>query len=218
MNGGASIHDFEIAMIGRTSEDVAASLESGMFGMVQETPQAMNQAVQSGAQYSVGMGRSLGDALLKLNPPFLSYSILAAGARLDLPICVHVAIGGDTIHMHPNASGAALGETSLIDFRILVSILQDFADGGVVLNLGSAVMLPEVFLKALNLARNLSSQPINNFTTVNMDMIQHYRPQENVIRRPNLTGGAGYSLTGHHEIMIPLLVQLILAEISRSEK
>ena len=149
---------------------------------------------------------------------FFPTAFLPPARCLDLPVCVHVAIGGDTIHMHPNASGAALGETSLIDFRILVSILQDFADGGVYLNLGSAVVLPEVFLKALNLACNLSSQPITNFTTVNMDMIQHYRPQENVIRRPNLTGGAGYSLTGHHEIMISLLVQLILAEISRSEK
>lgn len=217
MNGSTSIHDFEVALIGRTSEDVASSLEIGMFGMVGETPALMNEAIGAGAHAAIGMGQALGQKLLELRPPFVEYSVLAASARLGIPATVHISIGGDTIHMHPNADGAALGATSFIDFRILVSMLKEIGDGGVYLNIGSAVVLPEVFLKALNLARNLSDQKITNFTTVNMDMLQHYRPSENVVKRPTAGGGKGYSLTGHHEIMFPLLVHLVLAEMARNK-
>lgn len=219
MNGSASIHDFEIALIGRTSEDVAEQLVTGMFGMVRETAEAMNEAINAGARDKIGMGQSLGQKILELRAPFSEYSVLAASARLNIPATVHIAIGGDTIHMHANADGAALGATSFTDFKILVSVLQNLGDGGVYLNIGSAVVLPEVFLKALNLARNLSGDPITNFTTVNLDMIQHYRPLENVVKRPTLPGGAGYSITGHHEIMFPLLVHLVLsARAHRSPK
>lgn len=218
MNGGASLHDFEIAMVGRTSEDVAASLESGMFGMVRETGDMMNAAIKAGVERGWGMGYALGKYLVEKQAPFIEYSLLAAGIRMNVPVTVHVAVGGDTIHMHPSADGSAIGETSFTDFRLLVSILKDIGDGGVYLNIGSAVLLPEVFLKALNLARNLSPHPIENFTTVNMDMIQHYRPIENVVRRPTRREkGNGYFLTGHHEIMVPLLFQLVLAKVETKE-
>ncbi len=214
MNGGASIHDFEIATIGTTSEDVAASLETGMFGMVYETGEAMNAGIQAGDAQGWGMGYALGFELLRRKAPWLDQSVLAAGVRLNRPVMVHVAIGGDTIHMHANANGAAIGATSYTDFRLLVSVLNDLSEGGVYLNIGSAVVLPEVFLKALNLARNLSSVPIEGFTTINMDMLQHYRPLENVVRRPTQKStGTGYTLTGHHEIMVPLLFQLVLAKL-----
>ena len=215
MNGGASIHDFEMALVGRTSEDVAVGLETGMFGMVKETAEAMNSAIVGGAQAGMGMGEALGRKLSELSAPFVDYSVLVAGVRLGVPVTVHVAIGGDTIHMHPNADGAALGATSFTDFRLLVSVLSDIGNGGVYLNIGSAVMLPEVFLKALNVVRNLADHDIVGFTTVNMDMIQHYRPTENVVKRPTQPDGAGYALTGHHEIMVPLLAHLILAELAR---
>lgn len=213
MNGGASIHDFELGLIGRTSEDVASSLESGMFGMVRETGESMNHAIKLGSERGMGLGESLGSRLIEIDPPFVQYSILATGKRLGIPVTVHIAIGGDTIHMHPNAAGSALGDTSFIDFRLLTSILMDFNNGGVYLNLGSAVILPEVFLKALNLARNLSSHKIEAFTTVNMDMLQHYRPLQNIVQRPTITVGNGYSITGHHEIMIPLLFHAVLAKL-----
>jgi len=218
MNGGASIHDFEVATLGQTSEDVAASLESGMFGMVSETGAAMNAAINSGASENCGMGAALGSALLKTEAPYRHQSILAAGARLQIPVLVYAAIGADTIHMHPAVDGAAVGQASHVDFRILVSVLKEFGDGGVYLNIGSSVLLPEVFLKALNLARNLSKQAVENFTTVNLDMVQQYRPLENVVRRPTqkLTG-KGYSLTGHHEIMVPLLFQLVLAKLAEAK-
>src|SRR5215831_19532782 len=206
MNGGASIHDFEVATLGNTSEDVAASLESGMFGMVNETGAAMNAAIAAAAGENMGMGAALGSALLKTGAPYSQQSILAAGVRLQLPVLVHAAIGADTIHMHPAVDGAAIGQASHLDFRILVTVLKEFGDGGVYLNIGSSVLLPEVFLKALNLARNLSSGPIDAFNTVNLDMIQHYRPLENVVRRPTQKmTGKGHTLTGHHEIMVPFI-------------
>lgn len=221
MNGAPSIHDFEMALIGRTSEDVAAHLKTGMFGMVKETGEAMNSAIAVGAEAGLGMGESLGRSLLRLSAPFSDISVLATGVRLGIPLTVHVSIGCDTIHMQPSADGAALGATTFTDFRLfrlrwtsVVSVLREFGDGGVYLNIGSAVLLPEVFLKALNLARNLAEHPIVNFTTVNMDMIQHYRPTQNVVKRPTQEGGAGYTLIGHHEIMLPLLVHLVLSELS----
>jgi hypothetical protein len=215
MNGGASIHDFEVATLGRTSEDVAASLETGMFGMVSETGEAMNAAIVAGAEREVGMGAALGLGLAQMGAPYVTQSLLATGVRLGAPILVHVAMGADTIHMHAGASGAAIGQTSHHDFRVLVSILKDLGNGGVYLNIGSSTLLPEVFLKALNLARNLSSDPVENFTTVNMDMIQHYRPLENVVRRPTQKNtGKGYFLTGHHEIMVPLVFHCVLAKLA----
>ncbi len=205
LNGAGSIHDFEIATLGRTSEDVGEGLESGMFGMVEETMRDMNKAVSAPMDQDIrGLGRILGDQLLELKAPHLDQSLLAAGARNDLPVTVHVAIGTDTIHMSPYVDAQALGEASFTDFRILCSVLSDL-EGGVYLNLGSAVLLPEVFLKALTVARNLGSK-VKNFTTINMDMIQHYRPRQNVLSRP---GGRAYALTGHHEIMFPLLYQAI---------
>jgi hypothetical protein len=217
MNGGASIHDFEVAMLGRTSEDVAASLATGMFGMVRETGEAMNAAINAGAAAFQGMGCALGQYLIAQQVPWLDLSVLAAGVRCQIPVTVHVTVGGDTIHMHPGADGSAIGATSHSDFRLLTSVLGDLGDGGVYLNIGSAVNLPEVFLKALNLARNLSAAPIEGFTTVNMDMLQQYRPLENVVRRPTERNtGRGYALTGHHEIMVPLLFQLVLARLTAS--
>lgn len=213
MNGGASIHDFEIALFGNTSEDVAEHLEDGMFGMVCETPDLMNSAVEIGAASDKGLGQSLGKKLLEINPLYVRYSVLAAGARLQIPITVHSVVGGDTIHMHPSFNAEAFGKASFIDFRLFTAVLGELGNGGVYLNLGSAVVLPEVFLKALNVARNLAETEIKDFVTVNMDMIQHYRPQENVVNRPTMPGGKGYSLIGHHEIMIPLLFQFVLAKI-----
>ena len=212
MNGGASIHDFEVATLGTTSEDVAASLESGMFGMVQETGESMNAAIVTGAESGLGMGTALGVALVQNQAPYIDQSLLAAGVRLNLPVLVYSVIGADTIHMHAGANGAAIGQTSYLDFRVLVTVLRDLGNGGVYLNIGSSVVLPEVFLKALNLARNLSSDPVEDFTAVNMDMLQSYRPLENVVRRPTQKG-RGYYLTGHHEIMVPLVFQLVLAKL-----
>jgi hypothetical protein len=214
MNGGASIHDFELAIAGRTSEDVAAALDEGLFGMVEETGRLMLRAIAAGARDGRGMGRSLGELLLAEESEHAELSILAAGARLDVPVLVHTAVGAETIHMHPDVDGAALGETSLRDFQHLVQLCATLADGGCYLNLGSAVVLPEVFLKALNLARNLSRRPIAGITTVDMDMTRHYRPTENVLNRPTRLGGKGISLTGHHEIMVPLLFDLVLAELA----
>jgi len=216
MNGGASIHDFEFAMFGRSSEDVASSLKTGMWGMVRETGESMNAAIRAGAEQNWGMGKALGAYLTANAATFSAHSLLVNGVRTGTPVLVHIGIGADTIHMHASADGASLGKTSFTDFRILVSLLMELGDGGVYLNIGSAVQLPEVFVKALNLARNLSGKPIVDFVTVNMDMLQHYRPLENVVRRPTQgDSGHGYSLTGHHEIMVPLLFQLVLAKIEQ---
>lgn len=213
MNGGASIHDFELATIGRTSEDVATTLHTGMFGLVEETGRDMNAAINDGWRQGWGMGQSLGEHLLATAPPWMRSSVLAAGARLGVPVTVHAAIGSETIHMHPAASGAAIGETSMVDFRLLASVLTTIGDGGVFMNLGSAVIIPEVFLKALNVARNVTKSGIRGFTTVNLDMQQHYRPVENVVRRPQGGEGRGYTITGHHEIMIPLVFTLYRARL-----
>lgn len=218
MNGAASIHDFEIALFGQTSENVAETLPRGLFGMVHETGYLMNEAISSGARLDRGMGQSLGQKLLALQPANQHLSLLATAVRLEIPILVHIAIGGDTIHMHPHADGAALGQTSFYDFRLLVSLLQEIGNGGVYLNIGSAVILPEVFLKALNLARNLSGSSISNFVTINMDMLEQYRPLQNVVKRPTSDSGKGYSLIGHHEIMLPLLVHAVLAKLNNPQR
>ena len=212
LNGAGSIHDFEIALIGETSEDVAENIRNGTFGMSEETGRLMNETIKEAAAKCYGMGEGLGRKLLELNPPYLEYSLLAASIRHEIPLTVHVAIGTDIIHQHPAADGAAIGQASFTDFRIFVSVVSELGDGGVLLNLGSAVLLPEVFLKALTVARNLRHNVVN-FTTANFDMIQHYRPRENIVKRPTNMGGQGYAFTGHHEIMIPLLAGAIIKEL-----
>lgn len=209
MNGSGGIHDFEIALIGETSEDVEHSIEDGSFGMAEETGRMMNEAVKDGIKHGIGMGEALGRKILKIKAPYTDYSVLAAGIKLDVPVTIHVAIGTDIIHQHRYANGAAIGEASFIDFRIFTSVIANLGGGGVFLNIGSAVILPEVFLKALGIARNLG-YPVFNFTTANFDMIQHYRPTQNVVKRPTIKSGKGYNITGHHELMIPLLYRAIL--------
>ncbi len=212
MNGAAAIHDIEIAMLGRTSEDVDAHLQTGAFGMVDETGAFMNRVTAAAARAHEGLGEAWGRALEAEAAPHRAVSLLAGAARAGIPATVHVALGTDTIHYDPACDGAAVGDTSLRDFRILAATLAK-AEGAVVLNLGSAVLMPEVFLKALAVARNLGAS-LAGLTTVNMDQIQHYRPRMNVVERPTRAEGAkGYSLTGHHEVMVPLLCAAVLAEL-----
>lgn len=208
LNGGGAIHDYEISLIGETSEDVAESLEDGSFGMAEETAKAMSLAFKEGARTGHGLGRYLGELIHSEKNPHEKMSVLAAAARKGVPATVHVAIGTDTVHMHPATSGMAVGESSLIDFRILCGVVSRL-EGGVWINLGSAVLLPEVFLKALTIARNLG-HPVRHFTAANLDMVQHYRPRVNVLARPK---GQAIALTGHHEILLPLLRAAILCEM-----
>jgi hypothetical protein len=207
-NGAAIIHDFEIALAGATSEDVDESLGPGRFGMADETGRLLNSAIASGVGSGMGIGQSVGTYLRERQPQFARYSVLAAAARLGVPVTVHVAIGTDIIHMHPAASGAAIGEGSLRDFRYFVSNVARL-ERGVYLNCGSAVVLPEVFLKAVALVRN-RGVALAGLTTVDLDFLRHYRPQTNVVTRPTAGNGRGYSLVGHHEIMIPLLAAAII--------
>jgi hypothetical protein len=204
MNGAAAIHDFELACFGQTSEDVERGLETGMFGMVKETAEMMNKIVTDGIKVGCGLGESLGRGLRHLLPRFERVSILANAHRLGVPLTTHVALGTDTIHQHPSCNGEAYGKGGMRDFRLLAAIIPTLHAGGVVINCGSAVILPEVFLKTLTVARNLGC-PVREFTAVNMDMLQHYRPMQNVVLRPTKSGGTPVSLTGHHEIMVPLL-------------
>ncbi len=211
LNGAGAIHDFEIATLGRTSEDVGEGLEIGMFGMVKETQTDMNEAlsVLDDPSYEPrGMGALLGKKLVKMKAKYRKLSLLYNAFELNLPITVHVAIGTDTIHMSPKVDARSLGEATFNDFQILAYEVSHL-EGGVYINLGSAVLLPEVFLKALTIARNLGNK-IKTFTTVNMDMLQHYRPYQNVLARP---GGKAYALTGHHEIMVPLLYQALMESL-----
>jgi deoxyhypusine synthase len=208
MNGAGCVHDLELAMMGRTSEDVAASLDDGSFGMARETSENLNGAIRAGADDGLGMGAAVGREILSGRYPHKGRSILAAAARLEIPVTVHVAIGTDIHHMHPSADGAALGATSHRDFETLAGIVATLQDG-VVFNVGSAVVLPEVFLKALSLARNLG-HPVRRFTAVDIDFIRQYRPTVNVVGRPTRLGGRGFSLVGHHEILLPLLAAGII--------
>ncbi len=206
MNGSAAVHDYEVARFGATSEDVAAGLKDGTFGMAEETGKGLNDAFGAGLTHGWGMGEAVGRALAaepKLAHP--EQSIILAAHRQWIPVTVHAAIGAEIIHQHPAANGAAIGETSHRDFRRLAASCEDLHEGGVVLNLGSAVIMPEVFLKALTVCRNVNAGKPTHFTTADFDMQRHYRPRENVVRRPVLAGGEGYEITGHHEIMIPLL-------------
>lgn len=210
-NGAGVIHDFEVALVGSTSEDVERTLGPGEFGMAEETGRLLNRAINAGVAAGLGLGQAVGQFLREKHPQFERLSVAAAAARLGIPLTVHVALGTDVIHMHPDASGHALGEGSLRDFRYFVSNVARL-EGGVYLNCGSAVVLPEVFLKAVALARNRGI-PLEGLTTVNLDFARLYRPQTNVVARPTAgTGGRGYSLVGHHEIMIPLLAAALIEE------
>jgi hypothetical protein len=211
MNGAASIHDFEIAIAGQTSEDVEAVLPDGRFGAAEETGREMNCAIAQGIADDLGIGESLGRVLERLaKPEFAPHSVLAMAYQANVPVTVHVAIGTDTPHTHPAADGSAIGAATHRDFRLLCSLVRGLNDGGVYLNLGSAVVLPEVFLKAVSVVRNLG-HPLAGFTTVNFDFLQHYRPKLNVVERPHAkSGGRGFAITGHHELMIPLLAAALI--------
>jgi len=210
-NGACIIHDFEISFIGHTSEDVKKELCRGTFGMARETGRYLNKAIKEGIRKGYGIGRSVGEMIHRSKFRVKEKSIFANAYKLGIPATVHVAIGTDIIHMHPEADGSAIGEGSFKDFKLFTSLVSDL-EGGVFINLGSAVIMPEVFLKALTIARNLGNK-VENITTVNMDFIQHYRPIENVLRRPTARKGSAYALTGHHEIMFPLLAAAITEEI-----
>ncbi len=209
-NGAGVVHDTEMALAGRTSEDVAEALADGSFGTARQTGEFINQAV--GAAPEKGLGRAVGEALIEADPACANLSLLAAGVRLEVPVTVHVSFGADIIHMHPSFDGAATGQATHVDFRLLTAQVADLK-GGVYFNVGSAVMMPEVFLKALSAARNLGHE-VKDFTAVNMDMIRHYRPMTNVVTRPVMTGGLGLSITGHHEINLPLLLAMIKEEMA----
>ncbi len=203
MNGAGCVHDLELAMMGRTSEDVGPALDDGSFGMARETSELLNGAIRAGDAEGLGMGAAVGREILHGRFPHKDRSILASAARLKIPVTIHAAIGTDIHHMHPSADGAALGATSYRDFETLTSLVATL-QGGVLFNIGSAVILPEAFLKALALARNLGFK-VEKFTTVNLDFIRQYRPAVNVVERPTRLGGRGISLVGHHEILVPLL-------------
>jgi hypothetical protein len=211
VNGACAVHDFELALVGHTSEDVATELCTGSFGMAHETGRGVNAAIKKGVKKGYGAGKAMGEYIHKENFPFREKSLFANAFSLDIPITVHIAIGTDIVHMHPQADGAAIGKASMTDFRLFASVVSDL-EGGVYINLGSAVVLPEVFLKALNVARNLGNK-VERITTVNMDFIQHYRPRENVLKRPTSLNGRNYALTGHHEIMFPLLAAAVTEEM-----
>jgi hypothetical protein len=211
-NGSVLVHDAEVAMVGSTSEDVDATLGEGAFGGADETGKLLNRAAQEGAQEGIGLGEATGRVLLSLSPRHANYSLLCTAYHARVPFTAHLTIGGDIGHFHPEADGAALGATSHIDFRLLSELVRRMDGGGVYLNIGSAVTLPEVFLKAVTLVRNLGHQ-LTDITTANFDFIQSYRPLTNVVRRPTANGaGQGYSITGHHELTIPLLAAELICK------
>lgn len=210
-NGAAAVHDTELARFGHTSEDVGEHLSKGTFGMAGDTAALVAGAAQSAVERGEGYGEALGRMLVEESPSYLDRSLLAAAFQMSVPYTLHVALGTDIVHQHPCSSGAAIGEASMHDFRIMAATVSRLGHGGVVLNFGSAVVMPEVFLKCLAVARNLGHDT-RDFTTANFDMIQHYRSNMNVVTRPVMDGGKGYSITGHHEIMIPLLAAAVFEE------
>jgi hypothetical protein len=217
LNGAAAIHDFELAAFGGTSEDVESGLADGSFGMAEETGAEMNAAITAAARSGQGLGEGLARGLAERGDlPGADASILLQARRVEVPITVHPAIGAEIIHQHPAANGAAVGETGQRDFRRLAGSLPDLDQGGVALNWGSAVIMPEVFLKALTVARNLGGGRPTNFTAADFDMQRHYRPRVNVVQRPTRAGGSGYLLTGHHELLLPLLVWGVLDQLDQS--
>jgi hypothetical protein len=201
INGAGAIHDFELAYIGETSEDVQRGLDDGSFGMIDETGRLMNQALAAGVKQGIGAGRALGEAIVAGQFRNRGLSLLHQGVDSNIPVTVHIAIGTDIIHQHPTTDGSTLGEATYLDFQKFAAVVARL-EGGIVLNIGSAVVMPEVFLKALTVARNLGNR-VENFTTVTFDMVRHYRPTENVVRRPTHKGGRGYYIIGHHEILVP---------------
>ncbi|MCA9773842.1 MAG: hypothetical protein KC466_15600 [Myxococcales bacterium] len=211
VNGAAIVHDYEIATLGRTSEEVAEELRAGTFGMAAETARDLNDAIREGVARGWGIGRAVGERLR--GAAHASVSLFATAAELGIPATVHVALGTDIIHMHPSADGAAIGEGSMRDFRLFAGVVRRLR-GGVYWNLGSAVLMPEVFLKALSVATNLGDD-LRPFTTVNFDMLRHYRPALNVVGRPEVVGAKGYAITGHHEILVPLLAAAVLEELDK---
>lgn len=211
MNGAGIIHDTEIAMAGKTSEDVDEAIKDGSFGMTEETAAFINNTISKGLSKGLGIGKALGAEIAKSRFPYKSFSVLYWGEKLGVPVTVHVGIGTDTIHQHPSCNGAAIGEGSLVDFRNFIYSVSGL-NKGVVINFGSAVILPEVFLKAVSTSRNLGYK-VRDFTTANFDMHRLYRPLQNVIRRPTSIGGQGLNFIGHHEIMIPLLYQAIIERL-----
>ena len=211
LNGAGIIHDVEVAMVGRTSEDVQEGLEEGEFGMTKETADFLNQSIARAANTGTGLGVAVGAGIVDGDLPYAQDSIMAAAYRLGIPATVHVAIGTDVLHVHPRFDPGAVGEASYRDFRLLASVISDL-EGGVYFNVGSAVILPEVFLKALTLVRNMGRK-VKSFTTANLDFIRHYRPMTNVVTRPTSPGGRGYSLVGHHEIMLPLLAAAVIEKL-----
>jgi hypothetical protein len=216
MNGACIVHDFELSLVGHTSEDVDSALCRGTFGMARETGEGLNEAIKEGVSRGDGMGKAVGDYIIRKKLPYRRISILAEASALGIPATVHVAIGTDIIHMHPQADGTLIGEGSMRDFRLFVSVVSRLR-GGVYINLGSAVIMPEVFLKAVAISKNLGNE-LKGLTTVNMDFIQHYRPRVNVLKRPILSGGKSYALTGHHEIMFPLLSAAILDGLRKGKR
>lgn len=213
LNGAGIIHDFEIAMAGHTSEDVGSRLNDGKFGMAEETGKLLNEAIKNGSDNNEGMGPAVGEMLTKGKFQYNHFSIVARAYELGIPVTVHVAVGTDTIHFHPEADGAAIGKTSHIDFGIFSRLVSNL-EGGVFINLGSAVVIPEVFLKAITLVRNLGYN-VKDFTTVVMDFMKQYRPMTNVLNRPTQDDGHSFSLVGHHEIMFPLLSAAVIEGLER---
>ena len=213
-NGAGIVHDTEIAMAGRTSEDVGAVLGSGEFGAARETGEAVNEAIILGAKKDIGLGQAIGEFLVNQDFPYNDMSLLATAYRLNVPATVHVALGTDIVHIHPTADGAAIGKTTYLDFRKFCGIISGL-EGGAYLNIGSAVLLPEIFLKALTAVRNLGHN-VNDFTTANFDFLRHYRTMTNVVNRPTASGGKGCNFTGHHELMIPLLAACLLDRLALS--
>jgi len=212
LNGAGIIHDFEIAFLGKTSEDVAANLKDGKFGMGKETADFLNCAAKEGVKKGLGLGYAVANALATTDLKYKDLSLLYNAYKYKVPVCVFVGIGTDIIHQHPSFDACATASGSMRDFHILAENIRYLNQGGVVLNFGSAVLLPEVFLKALNLARNLGNK-VRNFTAANFDMVYHYRPAQNVVARPTSSGGKGYYIIGHHEIMLPLLAQCVIEKI-----
>jgi hypothetical protein len=214
MNGSAAIHDFEVSLVGATSEEVGDVLHSGDFGFSDETGGGMNRALKAGLANEVGFAQAIGEWIVNHQHPFKEHSLLSTCVENNIPVTAHVAMGTDIIHQHPEMDGAVTGEMSIRDFRLITSVVADLGDGGVWLNVGSAVIMPEVFLKALSIAQNLGHH-VDNFTTANFDMNQHYRPMQNVIKRPTSGSGKGYSIVGHHEINIPLLASAIFEKLGK---
>lgn len=214
LNGAGIIHDTEIAMVGRTSEDVGQVLGAGAFGAARETGETVNAAIAMGAKEKMGLGQAMGKFLVEEQFPYNEHSLLASAYRLGVPVTVHVALGTDIVHIHPSASGADIGQTSYHDFQLFCRLVANLEQGAY-LNIGSAVLLPEVFLKALTAARNLG-HTVTTFTTANFDFIRHYRTMTNVVNRPTASGGRGYNFIGHHELMIPLLAAALIDRLERS--